>query len=141
MNPVEALDATVQQHAAEIRRDAAARGMAPLDLRNALVGLQTWARREMDKLRVDPAAGPWLAWLEPRLASLVPPEAPAPPGGPPAMSPALASIFGNAQSTSKEVPWANMKYSTVAMLTCVHCGGPQHAPADFVCRYCKKPIA
>jgi hypothetical protein len=56
-------------------------------------------------------------------------------------APSLASIFANAQQTSKEVPWANVKHKNVATLTCVHCGGPQEQPADFMCKYCRRPIA
>jgi hypothetical protein len=55
--------------------------------------------------------------------------------------PSIASIFQNAQQTSKEVPWAGMQYKQVATLTCVHCGGPQEQPSDFMCRYCRRPIA
>jgi hypothetical protein len=53
----------------------------------------------------------------------------------------LGSIFANAQQTSKEVPWAGQSYKTVGTLTCVHCGGPQQQPTDFMCRYCRRPIA
>ena len=71
-----------------------------------------------------------------------PAAAAAPPAyAPPTGAPALASIFANAQSTSKEVPWANQKYNAVQTLNCVHCGGPQEQPQDFMCRYCRRPIA
>jgi hypothetical protein len=69
----------------------------------------------------------------------VPAAMPAPAPSPGA--PALASIFANAQQTSKEVPWADMKFKQVGALTCVHCGGPQEQPADFMCKYCRRPIA
>jgi hypothetical protein len=55
--------------------------------------------------------------------------------------PSLASIFANAQQTSKEVPWAGMKHKSVVNLDCVHCGGPQEQPQDFMCKYCRRPIA
>ena len=69
------------------------------------------------------------------------PMAPAPAAPAAPAAPSLASIFANAQSTSKEVPWANMKHQSVLNLNCVHCGGPQEQPQDFMCKYCRRPIA
>jgi hypothetical protein len=134
------------------------RGAVPAEVRSAFVGLQKWAHAEVDRLRNRGHATPphlfqRLSELVDRetstyersigLAPLPPPAAAAPPPAyaPPNGAPALASIFANAQSTSKEVPWANQKYSAVQTLNCIHCGGPQEQPLDFMCRYCRRPIA
>ena len=69
-----------------------------------------------------------------------PPQPPPPAGGTPG-APSLASIFANAHQTAKEVPWAGQTFKTSTNLTCVHCGGPQEQPADFMCKYCRRPIA
>jgi hypothetical protein len=34
-----------------------------------------------------------------------------------------------------------MKYKSVLNLNCVHCGGPQEQPQDFMCKYCRRPVA
>jgi hypothetical protein len=140
------------------------RGAVPAEVRIVLAGLQAWVQRELEQLRASGAAvDPAFAALQHRASTLTdaevtayeralgippstpaaPPPAPAaapPPAGPAA--PSLASIFANAQSTSKEVPWANMKaHSGVVTLTCMHCGGPQEQPRDFMCKYCRRPIA
>lgn len=136
------------------------RGAVPAEVRAAFAGLQKWAHGEMERLRN--AGHPTPPHVHQRVSELVDREtstyersiglAPAPPAAPPAFAPppayapppgapALASIFANAQSTSKEVPWANQKYSAVANLNCVHCGGPQEQPQDFMCKYCRRPIA
>ncbi|HVJ88281.1 MAG TPA: hypothetical protein VM580_00655 [Labilithrix sp.] len=136
------------------------RGAVPAEVRIAFVGLRVWAQRELDRLRADPAATslPTFAWTEQRVRDLVeretaayelsigiPPAASPPPASPAApvapAAPSLASIFANAQETSKEVPWAGMTYKTTTNLNCVHCGGPQEQPADFMCKYCRRPIA
>lgn len=135
------------------------RGAVPAELRVVLVGLQAWAVNELARLRGSGAAhgSQSLPALEHRIASLVdaevgayeralgiPPSAPMPaPVAAPAApaGPSLASIFANAQQTSKEVPWAGMKYKSVVNLNCVHCGGPQEQPQDFMCKYCRRPIA
>ena len=123
-----------------------------------LTGLQGWAQRELERLRTSGAASGSqnVAALQHRVATLVDaeiagyeralgiaPSAPMPEVAPPAApaGPSLASIFANAQSTSKEVPWANMKHKSVVNLNCVHCGGPQEQPQDFMCKYCRRPIA
>jgi hypothetical protein len=134
-----------------------ARGAVPAEVRAAFAGLQKWAHTEMERLRNAGQMAP--PHLHQRVSELVDretstyersigvaPPAPAAPAAPPAYAPpagapALASIFANAQSTSKEVPWANQKYSAVQTLNCVHCGGPQEQPQDFMCRYCRRPIA
>lgn len=134
------------------------RGAVPAEVRSVFVGLQKWGHAEIDRLRNQGHPAP--PHLFQRLGELVdretstyersigvaPPPPPAaaaaPPAyAPPAGTPALASIFANAHSTSKEVPWANQKYSAVQTLNCVHCGGPQEQPLDFMCRYCRRPIA
>jgi hypothetical protein len=135
------------------------RGAVPAEVRAAFAGLQKWAHGEMDRLKN--AGQPAPPHLHQRISALVdyetstyersigvaPPPPPAavaapPPAyAPPPGTPALASIFANAQSTSKEVPWANQKYNAVQTLNCVHCGGPQEQPQDFMCRYCRRPIA
>lgn len=140
------------------------RGAVPAELRMVLVGLQAWAQGQVDQLRASGAAhgSPAFERLEARVRGLVDdempgyeralgiaPSAPAPSAPAPApiavavapAGPSLASIFANAQSTSKEVPWAGMKYKAVANLNCVHCGGPQEQPQDFMCKYCRRPIA
>ena len=139
-----------------VRAMRMSRGAVSAEVRMAFVGLQAWARSEIARLRtsVPPHT---LQHVESRIEALVdretatyersvgivaPPPAEAlapPPAGPP--GPSLASIFANAEQTSKEVPWAGMTYKSVATLTCTHCGGPQEQPADFICKYCRRPIA
>ena len=136
------------------------RGAVPAELRVVLIGLQGWAQRELDRLRATGTANgsPNVDGLQHRIAMLVdaevsayeralgiPPSAPMAP--PPVVAaaapvgPSLASIFANAQQTSKEVPWAGQTYKSVVNLNCVHCGGPQEQPQDFMCKYCRRPIA
>jgi hypothetical protein len=131
------------------------RGATPGEVRMALAALVAWATAEAGRLAQDPSLAPEAAGLRAWIDALVdgetreyersigvvpPPPAPAPAAAAPA-APSLGSIFANAQQTSKEVPWANMKYETVTTLTCVHCGGPQEKPMDFMCKYCRRPIA
>jgi len=127
------------------------RGATPAEVRVALQGLQSWAQQQLGAFGQDPSLG----GLRQRVAELVdretasyeamlgipppPPPQAAAPAAPPA--PSLASIFANAQQTSKEVPWAGQKFKQVITLTCIHCGGPQEQPMDFMCRYCRRPIA
>ncbi|MFO0570147.1 MAG: hypothetical protein U0263_31175 [Polyangiaceae bacterium] len=135
-----------------------ARGATPAEVRVVLQGLQRWAEHELARSSADPtlAGSPSLAGLAARVAALAdretdayermlglpPPPPPAPaPAAPAPAAPSLASIFANAQQTSKEVPWAGQQYRQVNHLTCVHCGGPQEQPMDFMCRYCRRPIA
>lgn len=148
-----------QERAMSVSNMRLSRGAVPAELRVVLLGLQVWAQGELGRLRASGAAhgSPTLPRLEQRIAGLVdfeiaayeralgvPPSAPmaqpvveaAAPAGP-----SLASIFANAQQTSKEVPWAGMKYKSVVNLNCVHCGGPQEQPQDFMCKYCRRPIA
>jgi hypothetical protein len=127
------------------------RGAVPAEVRVALQGLQTWAQQQLGAFGQDPSA----YGLRQRVAELVdretstyermlgiPPPPPPQPAAPPApVAPSLGSIFANAQQTSKEVPWAGQKYKQVITLTCIHCGGPQEQPMDFMCRYCRRPIA
>jgi hypothetical protein len=152
---VPALDARERETIA--RQMRLSRGATPAEVRRALEALVAWAQRELDRLALEPAAAasPAMARVRSRLGALLdaetaayersiglappPPAFAAPPAAPAA--PSLASIFANAQQTSKEVPWANAKYKQVATLTCVHCGGPQEQPQDFMCRYCRRPIA
>ena len=136
------------------------RGAVPAELRIVLIGLQGWAQRELDRLRTTGATNgsPNVDALQHRIAMLVDgevsayeralgispsaPVAPAPlaAAAPPA-GPSLASIFANANQTAKEVPWAGQTYKSVLNLNCVHCGGPQEQPQDFMCKYCRRPIA
>lgn len=135
------------------------RGAVPAEFRMVLAGLQAWAQGQVDQLRANGAHGsPSFGRLEQRVHGLVDDEIPAyeralgiapsapmeqQPSAPPPQpaAPSLASIFANAQSTSKEVPWAGMKYKSVLNLNCVHCGGPQEQPQDFMCKYCRRPVA
>lgn len=139
------------------------RGAVPAELRIVLIGLQGWAQRELDRLRATGAANgsPNVDALQHRIAMLVDgemsayeralgiapsaPAAPAPMAAPAAPAapagPSLASIFANAHQTAKEVPWAGQTYKSVVNLNCVHCGGPQEQPQDFMCKYCRRPIA
>ncbi|MDB5213394.1 MAG: hypothetical protein JWO86_1321 [Myxococcaceae bacterium] len=132
------------------------RGAVPAELRVVLIGLQGWAQRELDRLRSTglPHGSPNVDALQHRIAMLVDSEVsayeralgvvPSPPAHAAAVAPAgpsLASIFANAQQTSKEVPWAGKTYKSVVNLNCVHCGGPQEQPQDFMCKYCRRPIA
>ena len=128
------------------------RGATPGEVRMALAALVGWATGEANRLAQDPALAGEVPALRAWIGALVDGEtreyersiglAPPPPAPAPApAAPSLGSIFANAQQTSKEVPWANMKYETVTTLTCVHCGGPQEKPMDFMCKYCRRPIA
>jgi hypothetical protein len=140
-----------QERAMIVQGMRMSRGAVPAEVRVALQGLQAWAQQQLAAFGQDPSAGA----LRQRVAELVDREtstyermlgiAPPPPlvpEAPPAPAgPSLASIFANAQQTSKEVPWAGQKYKQVVTLTCVHCGGPQEQPSDFMCRYCRRPIA
>jgi hypothetical protein len=133
------------------------RGATPAEVRTVLEGLRTWAFGEIERLRADPSIGqsPALGQLHGAAQTLVeretaryelsiglqPAPAAAPAAPPKPAAPSLGSIFANAQQTSKEVPWANMEYKQVATLTCVHCGGPQETPLDFMCKFCRRPIA
>ena len=147
-----------QERAMSVSYLRLSRGAVPAELRIVLLGLQAWAQGELGRLRASGAAhgGPALPHLEQRIAGLVdvevaayeralgvPPSAPMapPPAAPVPAGPSLASIFANAQQTSKEVPWAGMTYKSVVNLNCVHCGGPQEQPQDFMCKYCRRPIA
>jgi hypothetical protein len=141
------------ERAAVARAMGLERGATPGEVRMVLDGLVRWAEGELGRMAQAPAlaSDPRVAWWKGNLTTLaqtesdryeraigyVPPLplAPAPP------APALASIFANAQATAKQVPWAGMKYEQAAVLTCVHCGGPQERPQDFMCRYCRRPIA
>ncbi len=149
------------ERAAVVQALKMTRGATPGEVRLLLGSLSTWAQNEVARLSRDPqcAGHPRLAQLHQaaaglpdretaayeRMVGIQPPPPPAPePAGPPAPPPGmpgLGAIFANAQSTSKEVPWANMKYKQSSVLTCVHCGGPQEAALDFICRFCRRPIA
>jgi hypothetical protein len=130
------------------------RGATPGEVRMVLASLVAWAQGEAGRLAQDLSVVGELPGLRAWIETLVDGEtreyersigivAPAPVAAPPAApaTPSLGAIFANAQQTSKEVPWANMKYETVTTLTCVHCGGPQERPMDFMCKYCRRPIA
>jgi hypothetical protein len=129
------------------------RGATPGEVRMVLASLATWAAGEASRLASNPALAMEVAGLRAWIDGLVDRElgeyersigvapAPAAPPAPASAAPSLGSIFANAQQTSKEVPWANMKFEQVATLTCVHCGGPQERPMDFMCKYCRRPIA
>ena len=129
------------------------RGAVPAEMRVVLIGLQGWAQRELDRLRASGVAGgsPNVDALQHRIAMLVDAEVsayeralgvvPSITAAPAQAGPSLASIFANAQKTSKEVPWAGQTYKSVINLNCVHCGGPQEQPQDFMCKYCRRPIA
>lgn len=134
------------------------RGATPGEVHVVLEALARWAHAEASRLAQDPglAGHPRLRTLAQDLAAMparetevyersvglvrAPMPPPAAPAGPAPM-PALGNIFANAQATSKEVPWANMQYKQTAVLTCVHCGGPQEVAQDFLCRFCRRPIA
>jgi hypothetical protein len=135
------------------------RGAVPAEFRVVLTGLQAWAQRELAQMQASGAAAgsPSFGMVQQRVAGLVDSEIaayeralgipPTPPAAPPIavaaapIGPSLGSIFANAQSTSKEVPWAGQKFKQVGNLNCVHCGGPQEQPQDFMCKYCRRPIA
>jgi hypothetical protein len=120
------------------------RGALPSELRAVLLGLQGWASLELGAAQGNPALASRIEGLvevetqryEHSIGVARPASGPSPQG-----SPSLGSIFANAQTTSKEVPWANLKYKQVGSLTCVYCGGPQEQPMDFMCKYCRRPIA
>ena len=145
------------ERAAVVRALSMTRGATPSEVRALLGSLAAWAEGELARLSRDPssASHPRLEWIRRSLASLaetetaayersigiVPPPPAGPAPAPPPGMPGLGAIFANAQSTSKEVPWANQKYKQSSVLTCVHCGGPQEVALDFLCRFCRRPIA
>jgi len=143
----------VGERALIVQRMGLSRGATPAEVRVVLLAVQRWAEAELARLRSDPAVATAasLGPLSERIASLAEretsayeralglPRAPAP--RPAAPAPSVASIFANADQTSKEAEWGSAKYRQVSSLTCVHCGGPQERPMDFLCRYCRRPIA
>lgn len=148
------------ERAAVVRALRMNRGATPGEVRILLGSLAKWIQGEVARLSRDPscASHPRLTMIHSasttladretaayeRAIGIVAAPAPAQPVGPPPPPPGmpgLGAIFANAQSTSKEVPWANMKYQQSSVLTCVHCGGPQEAALDFLCRFCRRPIA
>jgi hypothetical protein len=112
--------------------------------------LQSWAQGQLQQVqggavttvgqRIQALVDQETAAYEKSIGVAPPPPLPASPPPTPA-APSLASIFQNAHTTAKEVPWAGQTYKNVATLTCIHCGGPQQQPLDFMCRYCRRPIA
>jgi hypothetical protein len=136
-----------EERGASVQNLRMTRGAIPSEVRAVFEGLKGWALGQLSGAMGDPSQ------LHARVQGLVDYEtrryedavgiAPPPPAAPAAapVGPSLASIFANAQQTSKEVPWANMKYKQVGSLTCVYCGGPQEQPLDFMCKYCRRPIA
>lgn len=136
-----------------------ARGATPAELRMVFAGLAQWANGELSRIAASGGANdPAFASLRDQVARLVDTETaayeralgippPAPAGPAPIVAaaapagPSLGSIFANASATSKEVPWAGQTYKNVVNLNCVHCGGPQEQPSDFMCKYCRRPIA
>lgn len=123
-----------------------ARGAVPAELRMVLSGLKAWIEAQLPSLGPSGARAQQMATdlVDREMAAYeralgIPPLPPLPPPTPAA--PSLGSIFANAHATAKEVPWAGQTYKAVGSLTCVHCGGPQEQPQDFMCRYCRRPIA
>lgn len=53
-----------------------------------------------------------------------------------------SSVFANAKATAKDQPWrANAEtYDQSYTFKCVHCGAPQQAVLDFMCRFCHQKI-
>jgi hypothetical protein len=113
------------------------RGATPGEVRIVLEALARWANGELARSGRGPLppnmVDEEMARYE-RSIALVEPGALPP-------APAVASIFGNALDTSKEVPWAGQKFKDVATLTCVHCGAPQQKAGAFICHFCRRPIA
>jgi hypothetical protein len=147
-----------QERATTVQYMRLSRGALPGEVRVVLEALRSWAFREIDRLRQDPALDASEAMRQvryqvanmvdnettnyERMIGVAPPPAALPTAAAPGpAAPSLGSIFANAQQTSKEVPWANMKYKQVVNLTCGHCGGAQEQPTDFMCKYCRRPIA
>jgi hypothetical protein len=131
-----------------------ARGATPGEVRMALAALVAWANGEATRLAQDPSLAPEIPGLRSWIDSLTDAEtrayetsvgvvAPLVPAWAKPAAPAIGvgAIFANAQQTSKEVPWAGQKFDAVNSLTCVHCGGPQEKPMDFMCKYCRRPIS
>ena len=61
---------------------------------------------------------------------------------PPAATVKKSSIFANAKETSKEQPWkaAAETYDPSYTFKCMHCGAPQQAELNFICRFCHKSM-
>jgi hypothetical protein len=135
----------LRSYAGHVSAQALAARASPEQLGQALEPLVAWARAQLPALAGHPEMNMLRYHVDHLIeeemaryrAALAPPPAPAP--APAAAG--LGSIFANAEQTSKEVPWAGRKYAESAVLTCPHCGGPQEAALDFICRYCKKPMS
>jgi len=146
-----------RERALIVRGMRLSRGATPAEVRVVLLEVQRWAERELVRIRSDgaPLGSSALGLLSDRIAFLADRETStyeqmlglprlrvSEPATPPvAAAPSLASIFANADQTSKQAGWATSKHAHVNSLTCVHCGGPQERPMDFMCRYCRRPIA
>ena len=119
------------------------RGAVPAGVRSVLQSVARWARSELERLRADAAFVDAAAAdrLERRLDELADHETAVYERAlGPVAAPTLASIFANAQRTSKDGPHARHP-ARVVTLTCVRCGAPQQEPLDFLCKYCRRPIA
>ena len=53
----------------------------------------------------------------------------------------VSSVFANAKATAGLQPWKQVEYKPGFTYVCVHCGAPQQAPLDFICRYCNQHVS
>jgi len=121
-----------------VARMHVARGAVPAEVRLVLQSIARWAQGELDRMLPSDHD---VERVRRRIVELVDRETASYErtiglGS----APTLGSIFANAQKTSKEGPHAKT-HREVVTLTCVNCGGPQEQPLDFICRYCRRPIA
>lgn len=139
----------------EAQQAGQARGATLKEVRRAIDAMIAAARSELDRLvpptawgmanTSDPAFEHYVASLRAKLTS-IPDEALArytsdvcPPKA--AVAASVNSVFANVQATAKLTPWANVKIDPAKVLECHACGAPQEVALDFVCRYCKSPMA
>ncbi len=54
---------------------------------------------------------------------------------------AVSSVFANAKASAALQPWKQVEYKAGFTYVCVHCGAPQQAPLNFVCRYCNQHVS
>ena len=119
------------------------RGAIPDEVSRVLGGLQSWAQTQLADVARTPFAAEHPAFLTfaGRVSGLVYFETERYRATvAPTKTPSVGGIFANAAGTASETPWANVQVKRVVALACVHCGAPQEAPTDFVCRYCRAPM-
>jgi hypothetical protein len=131
----------VTERAEIVSRMRLTRGAVPAELRLALATVVRSAQGELARVSADSAT----AGAKARLEGLVDREtesyeralcrALVATALPPAV-PSLQQIFANAGAAP--APRTDPRALT---LHCIHCGAPQEKCLDFLCRYCRRPMA